>query len=363
MKNIAYAILISCILGSMHASTPKLQIARTEKKIELPTAIDPILKKASSKQNVAQVSKIKTEQIAEQETTTQRKSTLPFKAAQPKDKKSGEMTTNENSIKKTYQNFEQIYDKSTDTFTNELHDIFNKFIRKSVFLTLKHRMRFISYMSLSDMFVISVKHLLFALFNISENLTPRKNNALNNFRKQIQYLAEQIEKYNNTTIYKKPQAMIDLMLFMQQFLQENNEFPFSSPMLINLDQTISTATTCCNIFKNQNMIFASSNSPAEIIQYFQQAIDNTNNLQNIKFTRNLINKIYDDGGYTDQIMQTWQKFTASDLNQTPVNRHYAAFLTFLLLFENMIVATAVIIDQTSALYKVTNPVSVTIDIA
>jgi hypothetical protein len=259
--------------------------------------------------------------------------------------------------------FDHIHDKTTDEFVDKINNVFKKFIKKSLFTKLSPRMRLISNASLGDVLIISIKHLLFALSNIPEHFKSPKSNALNNFKMQIQYLAQQISNYNHTTIYKNPQAMLELMFFMQQFLQENNNISFSSAMLTNLDQTMIVATTCCNIFKNENMIFASSNAPALIIEYFQQAIDNTTSLQNIKFTNNLMHAIYDKNGYTNQIMQTWQKFQTCDLNQTPTNRAYAAFLTFLLLFENMIVATAIIIDQTSALYKVTNPVSVVIDIA
>jgi hypothetical protein len=381
MKKKMCTILTILMTTSIHASsTPRIEAPRIEKRIELSAIIDPATTKRSTKHNIAQLSAMA--EINPEQARTQRKFIARSEITEPIERtmvKKPDVTpiskpignldfqnpkqASDQPINFSEKGLEHIQDKTTDEFVGKLNNTFKKFITKTVLVTVRTRIRLISYLSLSDMFVVSIKHFLFAFSNIPEHFKSPKNNAFNNFRKQIQYLAQQISNYNSITIYKDPQAMLQLMLLIQQFLQENNEFPFSSPMLINLDQAISTAITCCNIFKNQNMIFSSSNTPAQIIRYFQPVIDNTNNLDNNKFTNNLMHAIYNDGGYTYQIIETWQKFTTSDLNQTPTNRHYAAFLTFLLLFENMIVATAVIIDQTSALYKVTNPVPVVIDIA
>ena len=152
------------------------------------------------------------------------------------------------------------------------------------------------------------------------------------------------------------------MQYMHQFLKENNIIYFSPAMFSQLDTIMSTAINCGNIFKNQDLIFTKTDTPAQIANFFELAISNTNNLQKIQFTADLMHAIYDTHGYADQIIQTWTNFQKTPLNSSPVDREFAAFLTFLLLFENTMVATAIIIDQTSALYQVTNPVPVVINI-
>ena len=100
-----------------------------------------------------------------------------------------------------------------------------------------------------------------------------------------------------------------------------------------------------------------------MISFFQPIIDTTHKLTNFADSYGTMHKIYDAHGNMDTIIQGWKKFQSNRLYKTTVNREYAAFTTFLLLFENSIIAAAIILDETSSLYKVINPVSVTINIA
>ena len=180
---------------------------------------------------------------------------------------------------------------------------------------------------------------------------------------QLQYLAQQIYDYNDITTYTEPDEMLLLIKFINQFLKENQVINFSPIMLTKLNAISDFAAFNCNQFKNKDMIFSSLNAPKEVLSFFKQPIMNTNNLSKIKFSRQLMHAIYDSNGYMDQIIQKWQDFKASELSSDAVNRQYASFLAFLLLFENSLIAAAIILDETSALYKVTNPVPVFINIA
>ena len=133
-------------------------------------------------------------------------------------------------------------------------------------------------------------------------------------------------------------------------------------MFTKLSAVSTFANISYDIFKNKNMILATKNGPKAILPFFKTVIENTNNLPKIKFSHELMHAIYDTDGYTDQIIQTWQNFQKNDLYKVQINRQYGAFLTFLLLFENSVVAAAIILDETSQLYKVTNPVPVVINI-
>ena len=249
--------------------------------------------------------------------------------------------------------------KVNEKFTDHMNTRLFKFIKKSMTLSMKNPIAQITW---AEMIGESIEHLFHQLMGIHKPGKSIKNNSINNFKMQIQYLAQQIYSYNDVSTYTKPEEMLLLIKFINQFLKENNAILFSPVMLAKLDAISEFATFNCDQFKNKNMIFSSTNAPKEILSHFKQPIINTNNLSKIKFSRALMHEIYDTDGYMDQIMQTWKTFKANELSANTVNRQYASFLAFLLLFENSLVAAAIILDETSKLYKVTNPVPVVINI-
>lgn len=267
----------------------------------------------------------------------------------------------ESKSHKTTVNEAPIHEEVVDKFVTYINKTIFSLIKKSFYLSADSS---ILHITLAEIITETLKDALFEMSIISDHITTsRKNDYSNNFNMQIQYLAEQIQKYNTQTIYTSPEDMLLLIKFIHQFIKENNAIFISQAMFIKLDTILKTAQSCCYAIQNENMIFSSVNAPKMILSYFRPVIDSTNNLPNIKFSYDVMHAIYDLNGYTDQILQTWQSFQGTDLYTTPANRQYGAFLTFLLIFETSIVAAAIILNETSMLYKITNPVPVIIDIA
>jgi hypothetical protein len=254
----------------------------------------------------------------------------------------------------------QVWSEVTDKFMKDIYKTFVKLIKVSLTLTIRVQLVQLSF---ADIIATSIQQLVFQLSNLSDNPATKDDNSIKKLKMQIQYLAQQIRNYNNKTIYTQPEQMLLLIKFINRFLEENNCINFSQEMSLKIVEVEQIATECCNFFKNQNMIFSSKNAPTKTLSYFQQAIQNTNNLSIKQPSHALMHAIYDTHGYMDTIMETWQKFQNNELAKDMVNKEYAAFLTFLLIFENSIVAAAIILDETSQLYKVTNPIPVYINIA
>ena len=249
--------------------------------------------------------------------------------------------------------------------SNNFTSHFTTFINKSLFTLCKQKLLISSSEPFFDGTFIEVLTvtMLDAIFNFDSQLKTIPNHNFDNFKMQIQYLAEQIKKYNNISVYKNLDEMLLLIQCINQFLKENNVIHLSQAMSMKLNDVLKTATTCCNIIKNQNIILASKNASEKVISFFEPIIDTTHKLTNFSDSYGTMHKIYDAHSNMDNIMQGWKKFQSNRLYKNRINREYAAFTTFLLLFENSIIAAAIILDETSSLYKVINPVSVTMNIA
>ena len=281
------------------------------------------------------------------------------------------------SQEKSFQNlFTPLTGKSSSINLSSLMDlpteIFDKFsdhINKMIFSILKKSMIVsphtkIAQFSFADIIGKSFQRYLFLFLQlpIDLNTSTQTGQALNNFRMEIQILAEQIKKYNGKKYYTNPDQMLMLIKIINQFLKEASTRAISIQMSQKLDTVYEKAAQCCSLFQGQNMIFSSKNTPIQIFSFFKKSIDSTNNLPNLEYSYNIMQTIYGDQGYMDQILETWKIYQLSDLYKNKINRQYGAFITFLLIFENSIIAGANILYQTSTLYKITNPIPVTINI-
>lgn len=249
--------------------------------------------------------------------------------------------------------------KVNEKFTDHMNTKLFKFIKKSMTLSMKNPIAQITW---AEMIGESVEQLFNKILGVHKPGKATPNDSINNFKMQLQYLAEQIYSYNDISTYTKPEEMLLLIKFINQFLEENQTISVSDIMLEKLNMISSFAAFSCDQFKNKDMIFSTTSAPREVVSYFKQPIMNINNLSKIKYSRPLMYTIYDTDGYMDQIIQTWQDFKTSELSSDVVNRQYASFLAFLLLFQNSMVAAAIVLDDTSDLYEVTNPVPVIINI-
>ena len=274
-----------------------------------------------------------------------------------------------NANEKGFSLSETFTPKTSDTLLKIIiRKTISKFIsqaQQNLFIVLKKNLQINStnkfiQVTFANIIAEYLKNTLFNLSNIPLSMSIPHNNSYNNFKSQLQYIANQIEKSNKTS--SSPDQMLTLIQCINQFLKESNIILFSQTMFTRLNELEATASNCCDIIRNKNLIFTSIDIPKNIMIFFKSVIDNTNKLSNIPYTQSIMHAIYDTNGYIDNIMNNWKAFKSSDLNTTAINNQYAAFLTLLLLFENSIVAAAVILDETSALYKVTNPIPVIINI-
>ncbi len=252
----------------------------------------------------------------------------------------------------------------TESTSSELGNHFSAFVKKSIFLLLKRKLVLTAdEIYFDSMFIEALTEVMIqTMLNFNLELQNIPNKDFDNFRMQIQYLSGQINKYNNISIYKNINQMVALIEYINQFLKENNTLFFSQLMIKKLDESLKTAKSCSYLIRNQNIILASTSAPEQVLSFFQSNIDTTNTLADFSDHYRDMHAIYDTHGNMDQIMRKWKSFKLSNLNNTTINRQYAAFITFLLLFENSIIATAIILDKTSSLYQTSKPVPVVINI-
>ena len=248
-------------------------------------------------------------------------------------------------------------------------------MKRTLFIIIKKFLRqaaigYVTEISFADIVTDYLKDIIFDLSNLPHSIKMYEDTSFINLKMQIQYVARQIKNYNNKTVYTSPDDMLNLIAYINQFLKENRAIFFSSAMFTKLNEVFTTAQNCCDIIRNKNIILTSINTPQPVVLLFQPVIENTNKLSNILYSHSVMHAIYDTNGYMDDIIKTWVDFKSGDLNKMTINDHqkamnyqYAAFLTFLLLFQNSMVAAAIIIDETSLLFKASNPVPVIINIA
>jgi hypothetical protein len=295
----------------------------------------------------------------------------------PIDKKFTPTENNTNFMQKPSGNFNQTFiDNNPNKTTGIIHQEENQtskfltrllrgFINKSLFAFFNQQLLLSASTDFSELSFgeALIEGIIEIIITMQTELQTIENHDFDNFKMQIQYLAEQIKKYNSTSVYHNVDQMLLFIKYMNQFLKENNVIYFSQAMAFKLDDVLTTSSTCCDIIRNQNIILSKKSTPDKVISFFQPTIDTTNQLSDFSDYYKTMHDIYDANGNIDHIIQGWKKFQSSRLYKTPLNRQYGAFITFLLLFENSIIATAIILNKTSSLYKVTNPVSVTINIA
>lgn len=250
----------------------------------------------------------------------------------------------------------------------EVFDDFDKFINKMTLTILKNSKYIsphtkISQVNLSEIVIETLKKYLFLFLKLPDKIktTTDIGNALNNFRIEIQYLAEQIKNYNGKKYYTNPQQMLILIKIINRFLKEADAQNISREISIKFDNIYTKSAICCALFEGQNIIFSTEDTPTKILSFFQTSIANTNNLTQLQEHDNIMQIIYGKNGYMDQILEKWIMYQNSNLYKNKINRSYGAFITFLLIFQNSIVAAANVLDKTSSLYKVTNPIPLIIN--
>ena len=264
----------------------------------------------------------------------------------------------------------------TKTITLQIIDCVNSFSKKmfevwtkqALVMYVKHHLpkNILANIQKNGLSIPSInavmKLYLLQLLGMSNSSIEKANPSLKKFKKQLQFLSDQIKSYNDQTIYTNATNMLSLIEYIHQFVKENNIIYVSPAMHTKLDAILENTKNLYYIFNNQNIILSSDDAPEKVLEFFNPVIDTINHLSNIIPTIDLMHTIYDAHGYIDQVLQTWQDFTTSELYLTPANRQYAAFISFLLIFEYSMIAAAILLNETSLLYKVTNPIPVIINI-
>ena len=206
--------------------------------------------------------------------------------------------------------------------------------------------------SITDILVQAVHTILFHLLNLPTE--SQKQAPVESLKKEIQFLSEQIQKYNNESAYSDIDQMLEFIAYMNNFLKESHFTSLSTINIENLDAAYTTASTANNIFKNENIIFDAKLVPNEVVQIFVQTINDGEKLTTIKDATSMIHEVYDKDGSIDLIIKNWQSFMATQYTNEKNNQYYAAFMTFLLIFQDSILATTSILNETSKEFKVTD---------
>lgn len=248
-----------------------------------------------------------------------------------------------------------------DQFTMLINKMTFSILKKSIFIS-PHKQS--SQFNFTDIIATPLKKYLFVFLQLPAKIDTKTKTgqALHDFKIELQFLTEQINSYSGKKYYTHPDQMLDLIKIINRFIQKAHIQPLSFKTESKLIDINTQATTCCNIFKNQNIIFSTQTTPEQILSFFEKPINNISDLNQAQYAYNAIDTIYEDKGYIDQILQTWQDYQNSQLYKDKINKEYGAFITFLLIFDNSIIAAANLLEQTSALYKVTSPTPVIINI-
>ncbi|MGZ6250775.1 MAG: hypothetical protein ACXWL2_02000 [Candidatus Chromulinivorax sp.] len=238
-------------------------------------------------------------------------------------------------------------------------------INKIMFKFLKHSLRlplatkFSLQQTVSENLAEIVKDAIFNLSNLSESIPGSKQISLNQFKAEMEFIAEQIEKLSKTTVYTNLilQQMLQLIFCINQFLFDSNNIALTYHEVETINKVSKTANNCLNICLHKNLIFSNYNLPKNIETFFAKPISTIEQLSDTELSNLTIQEIYTPNGTMDQLITTWNTFNSNQA-QTIINKQYAAFITLLLLFENSVIAAATILNQTSALYKVINPITI-----
>jgi len=179
--------------------------------------------------------------------------------------------------------------------------------------------------------------------------------AIESLKNEIQYLSEQVQKYNTISFYTDINLMVTFIKNMNDFIKQSKFVTLSTTNVKNLDIAYSAAVSTSNIFKKQNIILNQNSIPNEVLQNFTLPINDSQNLIEIKDMTSMIHAIYDTNGSMNLIFDSWQKFMASPYSSVTYDLYYGAFITFLLIFQDTVTATTSILNETSGEFQVTNP--------
>jgi len=199
----------------------------------------------------------------------------------------------------------------------------------------------------------SLQNVLFEILALPTDVQGQT--AIQSLKNEIQYLSEQVKKYNDVNIYTNIDQMLEFIQSMNNFIKESQLVALSTTNIENIDTAYSTAVSVTNIFKKQNIILNPQLVPNEVLQIFTEPINNSFDLIKIKDTPSMIHAVYDKNGSINLILNSWDSFMATKYNNIKNDLSYGAFMTFLLIFQDTIIVTTNILNSTSGEFQVTNP--------
>lgn len=207
--------------------------------------------------------------------------------------------------------------------------------------------------TLASIISSSLQNVLFEILALPTD--AQGQTAIQSLKNEIQYLSEQVKKYNDVNIYTDIDEMLEFIQSMNNFIKESQLVALSTTNIENIDTAYSTAVSTSDIFKKQNIILNPQLVPNEVVQIFTEPINNSFDLINIKDTPSMIHAVYDKNGSINLILNSWGSFMASKYNSIKNDLSYGAFMTFLLIFQDTIIVTTNILNRTSGEFQVTNP--------
>jgi len=232
---------------------------------------------------------------------------------------------------------------------NQMETILNNFLQQALLLPN------LNVTSLSDIITSGLKNILFHILQLPKKI--QTESTTESFKSELQYLFDEIQNYNTTSVYTNIDQMLIFIQNINDFLKESHLVQLLPEHITNMDNGYTTAKNISNVFKTKNIIFDFNLVPNEVQDFFSSLIKDGENVSKITNSAKIIHAIYGTNGSIDLIIHNWKKFMTSSYTKVENNIYYADFMAFLLIFQDSILATICILNETSQEFKVTHQLS------
>lgn len=201
-----------------------------------------------------------------------------------------------------------------------------------------------------------IEHFGHYFLDIKTPSTPQSQSS--NLQFEIKVLADEIQKYNNLTLYSQINLMVQFIARMNLFLKQSHLVSLSNTMIENMNKAYATAILTSNIFKSQNLIFDLNSVPDSIKQMFATPIITNQSLPAITDSKTMVQTIYNKNGAIENIIATLQTGLDENARNNASNQYQIGFLAFALIFQDTIAATICVLNEASIKYKIIKPIEI-----
>lgn len=201
-----------------------------------------------------------------------------------------------------------------------------------------------------------IDHFGHYFLDIKTPSTPQTPSS--NLQFEIKALADQVQKYNNITLYSQIDLMVQFIGRMNIFLMQSHLVSLSNTMIENMNKAYATAIATSNILKSQNLVFDLNSVPDSVKQMFATPITTNQSLPAITDSKTMVQIIYDKNGAIENIVTTLQASLDENTRDNGTNQYQIAFLAFALIFQDTIAATISVLNEASMQYKIIKQIEI-----